>query len=275
MISSYVHTLVFPAIDPIALRIGPVAIHWYGISYVVGILIAWWLLLRAQRPGTSPLSPDQIADLIFWAVLGMLVGGRLGFMLFYGPDLLLRDPLSLFRIHQGGMSFHGGLIGVLIGSAWFGYRHRIGFFTVTDTLAPVVPVGLFSGRLANFVNGELWGRASDLPWAMVFPDPAAGNIPRHPSQLYEAGLEGCLLFIILWLYTARPRPTGMVSLLFLALYGTMRFAVEFLREPDPHIGFVAFGWMTMGQALSLPMILIGAGLYAILVSRGKGQGVKT
>ena len=252
--------LKFPNIDPVAFSLGPLQIYWYGISYLAGLLIAWFLLnRRAQRPG-SDCSPEQVADLVFYAMLGVLIGGRLGSVFFYNFDAFLRDPVLLFKIHQGGMSFHGGLLGVLAAIFWFGRKSNTPFFVLSDFIMPVVPVGLFLGRIANFINGELWGRPSTLPWAVVFPDPAAGNIARHPSQLYQAALEGLFLFLILWIFSARPRPEKAVSGLFLLGYGVARFSVEFVRQPDRHIGYIAFDWLTMGQLLTLPMIIFGAAL---------------
>jgi phosphatidylglycerol:prolipoprotein diacylglycerol transferase len=263
--------LQFPAIDPVAFSLGPLKIRWYGLSYLVGILAGWWLLLlRARRPG-SGWTPDQIADLVFYTVLGGIIGGRLGSVLFYNLPYYLEHPLAVFRIWEGGMSFHGGLIGALIAVWLYARAHDRGFFDVADTLAPVIPVGLFTGRLGNFANGELWGKPSDLPWAMVFPHPDAGGLPRHPSQLYEALLEGVLLFMILWLYSARPRPPMAVSGLFLIGYGLLRFGVEFVREPDAHIGYFAFGWLTMGQALSVPMVVAGILLLYLAYRPGAGS----
>lgn len=249
--------MAFPNIDPVALQLGPVAIHWYGISYVVGMLLAWWLLARRARQPGAPVNPQQLADLVFFAMVGVIIGGRLGSILFYHLEELRRDIWLPLRIWQGGMSFHGGLLGVLLACHVVARRHRLGYFAVSDFLAPAAPVGLFLGRIANFINGELWGKPTDMPWGVVFPSPLAGAAARHPSQLYEAALEGLLLFLVLWCYSARPRPARAVSGLFLAGYGAVRFAVEFVREPDRHIGYIAGGWLTMGQILSLPMLILG------------------
>ena len=250
--------LNYPAIDPVAIAFGPLQIRWYGISYVVGILLAWWLLnLRAIRQPHKAWNNEQVSDLIFYGAVGLIIGGRLGSALFYNFPYYLANPIDIFKIWQGGMSFHGGLVGGLIAVGIYGRRINRGFFEVTDYMAPVVPVGLFFGRIANFVNGELWGGPSTLPWAMVFPNPRAGGIPRHPSQLYEALLEGLVLFIILWCYTSRPRPTMSATGLFLLGYGVFRSAIEFVREPDAHIGYLAFDWLTMGHVLSFPMIIAG------------------
>lgn len=248
----------FPAIDPIAIELGPLQVRWYGISYVCGILLAWYLLRkRALNKSELGWTGDEVGDLIYYGTLGVIIGGRLGSVLFYSLPYYLANPLDIFKVWQGGMSFHGGLIGVMLAVWWFNRRGQRRFFDTTDFLIPVVPVGLFFGRIANFINAELWGAPSSLPWAVVFPGAAAGSIPRHPSQLYEALLEGLLLFIIVWNYSAKPRPAMAVSGLFLFLYGVFRSAVEFVREPDRHIGYFLEGWLTMGQLLSLPMICAG------------------
>ncbi len=247
--------LHYPQLDPIAFQLGPVKVHWYGIMYLVGFVCAWLLAIyRAKKPH-SGWDKEQVADFIFYAALGVILGGRIGYMLFYDFAGLLLHPLTLFKIWQGGMSFHGGLIGVALASYFFARRYQKNWFDVIDFAAPLVPIGLGAGRIGNFINGELWGRVTDVPWAMVFPH--AGPLPRHPSQLYEFLLEGVLLFLILWLYSSKKRPRFAVSALFLVCYGAFRFAVEFFRQPDPQLGFVAFGWLTMGQLLSLPMILLG------------------
>ena len=254
-----------PLINPVALAVGPLKIHWYGLMYLVGFAGAWWLMkLRASR-SRSPLTVEQVGDLLFYAALGVVLGGRLGYVLFYNLPQYMSDPLSLLKVWQGGMSFHGGLLGVLL-AMWL-YARRLGlkFFQLTDFIAPMVPVGLFFGRIGNFINGELYGRVSDLPWAMVFP--TAGPLPRHPSQIYEAALEGVLLFVILWWYSSRPRPLMAVSGLFLTGYGLFRFLVEWVRLPDAQIGYLAWGWLTMGQVLTLPMIVFGLFLMARAATR--------
>lgn len=263
--------LTYPRIDPVAIEIGPVAIHWYGLMYLVGFVGGWWLLRRrARRHGDW--APEQVDDLLWYLALGVLLGGRVGYVLFYSPGAWLADPLLVFRVWEGGMSFHGGLIGVIVAGFWFARRYTKHPFDVLDFVAPATGIGLGAGRLGNFINAELWGRPTDLPWGMVFP--GAGPQPRHPSQLYEFALEGVLLFVILWWFSARTRPRMAVSGLFLVLYGTFRFAVEFVREPDPFLGTVAFGWMTMGQVLSLPMIVLGAILLFLAYSRsGTGPGL--
>lgn len=250
--------LNYPDIDPVALALGPIKIHWYGITYVLGIVAAWYLLhWRARKNIRLGWEREHIDDVIFYVALGVIIGGRLGSALFYNLPYYLEHPLDLFKIWQGGMSFHGGLIGVVLAMAWYGYKAEKGFFTISDFIAPVVPIGLGCGRIGNFINAELWGAPSSVPWAMIFPGQAAGGVPRHPSQLYEALLEGLLLFIILWFYSVKPRPKMAVSGLFLFAYGIFRCSVEFVREPDAHLGYLAFDWVTMGQVLSLPMIMLG------------------
>lgn len=252
--------LAYPDIDPVAFRIGPVQVHWYGIMYLLGFLTGWWLgRVRAKQPQWS-WKPTDVDDLLFYIALGVIVGGRLGYVLFYDFESFARAPWNVFAIWQGGMSFHGGLLGAIVALWLYARRRARGFFTVTDFAVPLIPAGLGFGRIGNFINGELWGVPSDLPWAMVFPDPRAGGVPRHPSPLYEAFLEGAVLFVILWLYSRRPRPTMAVSGAFLLGYGVFRFGVEFVRAPDPHIGYLAFGWLTMGHVLTAPMILLGLGL---------------
>lgn len=260
----------YPNIDPVAIDLGVIQIYWYGISYVVGIAIAWYLLRYRASKGTTIISEDDfVDDLIFYGTLGIIIGGRLGSVFFYNFSYYWEHPLQILDIQQGGMSFHGGLIGVLLMMAWLSWRRSVNFMHLIDFIAPVVPIGLGCGRIGNFINGELWGRGSDLPWAMIFPDPKAGGIARHPSQLYEALLEGLLLFIILWLYSSKPRPMMSISGLFLLGYGIFRCAIEFFREPDIHLGYLAFGWLTMGQILSLPMIIFGIVLITCAYARKK------
>ncbi|MCW9051382.1 MAG: prolipoprotein diacylglyceryl transferase [Motiliproteus sp.] len=247
--------LSYPQIDPIALELGPLQIHWYGLMYLVGFGGAWWLAnYRASQPG-SGWNKQQVSDLIFYCAMGVILGGRLGYVLFYNFDQFLQDPLWLFAIWEGGMAFHGGLLGV-IGAFWyFSRKYKKGLFAVADFAAPLVPIGLGAGRVGNFIGGELWGRATDVPWGMVFP--RADELARHPSQLYQFALEGVVLFTMVWLFSSRPRPAMAVSGLFLLGYGCFRFFVEFFRQPDGHLGFIAFDWLTMGQLLSLPMVLLG------------------
>lgn len=249
----------YPDIDPVAVDLGPVKIHWYGLMYLVGFAATWWLGVRRSRIQEG-WTEQQVGDLVFYGAMGVILGGRLGYVLFYDLGNYLAHPLDIFKVWRGGMSFHGGLIGVIV-SMWLFSRHTgKRLFEVTDFLAPLVPIGLGAGRLGNFINGELWGRVTDVPWAMVFPDPRAGGLPRHPSQLYEACLEGLLLFTILWVFSRKSRPYMAVSAMFLVFYGLFRFIVEFFRTPDSQLGFIAFNWLTMGQLLSLPMVLLGIGL---------------
>ncbi|WP_421840797.1 prolipoprotein diacylglyceryl transferase [Marinobacter algicola] len=253
--------LQYPQIDPIAISLGPLQIHWYGLMYLVGFLSAWWLARRrAHRLG---LSSEAIETLIFYCAVGVILGGRVGYALFYGFDKLADNPFWLFKIWEGGMSFHGGFAGVLVAALVFARKQNLRFFRLTDFIAPLVPIGLGAGRLGNFINHELPGRVSDAPWAMVFPN--MGPEPRHPSSLYEFALEGVVLFAVLWWFSSHPRRNGATSGLFLVLYGIFRFVVEFVRLPDPQLGFIALGWLTMGQLLTLPMII--GGLVLIVWSR--------
>jgi phosphatidylglycerol:prolipoprotein diacylglycerol transferase len=247
--------LHYPTINPVAFHIGPLPVHWYGLMYAVGFVGAWGLASWRARQPNSGWNLEQVSDLIFYCALGVIIGGRVGYILFYNWSNFLAEPLSLFKVWQGGMSFHGGLVGVML-AVWLYGRH-IGksFLTMGDFVAPLVPIGLGAGRIGNFINGELWGRVTTAPWGMIYPQ--AGPLPRHPSELYEFLLEGLLLFIILWWFSAKPKPRGAVAGLFLMAYGSFRFIAEFFRQPDLQLGFVAFGWMTRGQELSLPMILIG------------------
>jgi len=248
----------YPVIDPVAISLGPLAIHWYGLMYMIGFAAAWWLSVRKARVG-APVTEKQVEDLIFYGAMGVVLGGRFGYVIFYNFDRFLEDPMWLLRLWEGGMSFHGGLLGVIIALALFARQRKLDPFAVYDFIAPVVPIGLGLGRLGNFIGQELWGRASDVPWAMVFPnDPLP--LASRPSQLYQALLEGLMLYIILFVYSRKPRPAPAVGGLFLAMYAVFRFSVEFFREPDSHIGFDAFGWMTRGQMLCIPMLLIGVAL---------------
>jgi len=247
--------MLAPNIDPVAISLGPLKIHWYGLMYVIGFFGGWWLgVMRAKRPD-SGWRKEEVSDLLFYAALGVILGGRLGYVLFYNLGYYLKHPLEIFYLWTGGMSFHGGMLGVILAMWLFGRRTKRHWLAVTDFIAPLVALGLGAGRLGNFINHELWGKVTDVPWGMVFRN--AGPLPRHPTQLYEFALEGVALFLILWLYSSKPRPTAAVSGLFLLCYGSFRFLVEFVREPDTHIGYLAFGWVTMGQVLSLPMILLG------------------
>jgi len=243
----------YPGFDPIIFRLGPLAVRWYGLMYLVGIALGWWLLRRRARRGVIAWQPVQVDDMVFYAAMGVILGGRIGYTVFYGWAHLMADPLSLLRIWEGGMSFHGGLIGVMVAMWWFGRRHGRDMFSMCDVIAPVVPIGLGAGRLGNFINGELWGAPTDLPWAVI-----VDGVPRHASQLYEATLEGLLLFTVVWIYSSKPRPDWAVAGLFGLLYSIFRFGIEFVRLPDAHIGYLAGGWFTMGMLLSTPMIFISA-----------------
>ncbi|MCI0749001.1 MAG: prolipoprotein diacylglyceryl transferase [Nevskiales bacterium] len=257
--------LTHPAFDPVAIQLGPIAIHWYGLMYLLGFAGAWGWLDRRGRSTHMPMAQAGVSDLLFYGAMGVILGGRLGYTLFYNVSGFLADPLTLFRIWEGGMSFHGGLLGVIAACWLFARRHRLGFFYVMDFGAPAVPIGLLAGRIGNFINGELWGKFTDLPWGMVFPH--AGPEPRHPSMLYEAFLEGVVLFVILAWFSRRPRPRMTVSGLFLVLYALFRTAVEFVRVPDAHIGYLAGGWLTVGQLLTAPMFLTGAVMLAVAYAR--------
>lgn len=265
--------LRYPNIDPIALSIGPLHIHWYGVMYLVGFAAAWWLARRrAAQPGSTWTAAD-VDDFLFYAMLGVILGGRIGYVLFYGMPLWRGDWSYPLKIWEGGMSFHGGMLGVLLAAWIFGRQRARHAFDVYDFAAPLPGVGLFFGRLGNFINGELWGRPTDVPWAMLVPDPNGGPpVARHPSQLYEAALEGLVLFTIMWWFTSRPRPRFAPSALFLICYSIARMLVELVREPDVGIGYLAFGWLTMGQLLSLPMLLVGIGLWVAAYRRSTPSG---
>lgn len=248
--------LIHPQFNPVALQLGPFAVHWYGLMYLLAFILFLYLgRLRIAQPHMHHWHKQDLDDLLFFGVLGVILGGRLGYVLFYKPQEYLSHPLDIFKIWEGGMSFHGGLLGVCIAMVLYAYRRRRNWLAVMDFIAPLVPTGLAAGRLGNFINGELWGRPSDLPWAMVFPQ-AGDWVSRHPSQLYEMVLEGLVLFILLWYYARKPRANGAVSGFFLLGYGIARFIVEFAREPDNFLGLLGLG-LSMGQWLCVPMILLG------------------
>ncbi len=262
--------LVYPQIDPVAVSLGPLKVHWYGLMYLCGFAAGYALALwRAKRPG-SGWTQEQVSDLVFYIAMGVVLGGRLGYVFFYGFDKFLGDPLWALRVWEGGMSFHGGLLGVLVAAGLFARAHQKDWWQLMDFVAPLVPPGIMFGRIGNFIGGELWGRPvvnPDFSLAMVFPHVDA--LARHPSQLYEAALEGLLLFVLLWWYSSKPRPRMAVSALFLIGYGLGRFIVEFFREPDADKGYILFNWMTMGQILTTPMILGGALLMAYAYYRDR------
>jgi len=281
----------FPLVDfdPVAFSLGPLRVHWYGIMYLLAFLAFWGLGTWAARQRSwLGWRPAEVGDFLFYGMLGVILGGRLGYVLFYGLESWFADPLYIIRIWDGGMSFHGGLLGVIVAMFWFARRTGRGFWQVADFVAPLAPLGLALGRLGNFVGGELWGRPSDVPWAMIFPGALApgatrglpleeawragllDGFARHPSQLYQAALEGLALFLILQWFAGSPRPRGAVAGLFLAGYGLFRLCVEFFREPDAHLGFLAGGWLTMGMLLSLPMILAGIMVMALAYRRTSG-----
>lgn len=254
--------MVHPQFDPVALHIwGPVQVQWYGLMYLLGFVTGLYLgLRRARRDPWRGFTPDQVSDLLFYIVVGIILGGRVGYVLFYHLDLFLADPLYLIRIWEGGMSFHGGFLGVALAVTLFARKYQKPIFAVGDFVAPLVPPGIFFGRLGNFINGELWGRPTDVPWGMVFPQ--VDSLTRHPSQLYQMAGEGLGLFLLLWWFSMKPRPRMAVVGLFMAGYGVFRTAAEFFRQPDAHLGFQALGFLTRGMILSIPMILIGAALLA-------------
>jgi phosphatidylglycerol:prolipoprotein diacylglycerol transferase len=268
--------LTFPKIDPVALQVGPVAIHWYGLTYLVGFALFYFLATRRLRhqpfasvTGPGAWSRKDIEDILFLGVMGTVVGGRLGYCLFYKPAYFASHPLEIFAVWQGGMSFHGGLLGVIVSQIWFARSRSKPFWQVMDFVAPCVPLGLAAGRVGNFINGELWGRGADasLPWAMAFPQ-SGSMLPRHPSQVYQFLLEGVLLFVVLWLYARKERKPAQVSAVFLIGYGVLRFIAEFFREPDGYLGLLAMG-MSMGQWLCVPMVLAGAWLWMWADNRGR------
>ena len=272
--------------DPIALALGPLEIHWYGVMYLISFLVYWWLGSRiATRREWWGWTAEDVSDFLFYGMLGVVLGGRLGYVLFYNFDSFLANPLYLFKIWEGGMSFHGGLLGVILAMAWYGRKTGRSFWQVADFVAPLAPIGLAFGRLGNFIGGELWGRYSDAPWAMIFASSvepmtddalqqawasgALDGFARHPSQLYQFGLEGLMLFILLAWYSSRPRPQAAVAGLFMLAYGVFRWLVEFFREPDSHMGFIASDWLTMGMVLSIPMVIAGGVIMYVAYRRHK------
>lgn len=274
----------YPIIDPIIVSLGPLAIRWYGLSYLAGFAVVWWLGNRRARTHPGKWTTEQISDLVFYGAMGAVLGGRIGYVLFYNFDYFLTDPLYLFRMWEGGMSFHGGLLGVAVGAIAFARKSDRRIIDVMDFLVPLCPIGIGFGRLANFINMELPGRVTDSAFGLIYPCSAVQglnamcvgtweNVARHPSPLYQAFTEGLLLFLLVWFVSAKPKPAGFVAGIFLIGYSTVRMSTEFFRSPDAHIGFIAFDWLTMGQLLSLPMMI--AGIVLLLWSRTQNtpQGV--
>ncbi len=259
-----------PDIDPVAVSIGPLSVHWYGLMYLFAFASAWALAMHRSKRADSPLNAKQVEDLIVYGALGVVLGGRFGYVMFYNFGTWLEDPLWLFRVWEGGMSFHGGLVGVIVAIIFYGRKIGVKFPELIDFTIVLVPAGLGFGRIGNFIGQELWGRASDVPWAMVFPKDPLG-LARHPSQLYQAFLEGLVLFAIIYWFSRKPRPRLAVSALFLIFYGIFRFGVEFVREPDAHIPELIFGWMTRGQLLTIPMIIAGVGIFIWAYKKGFGE----
>ena len=259
--------LTYPEISPIAIELGPLAVRWYGLMYVIGILGGWWLgRIQARRPW-SPVTVEQVDDLVTWIALGVILGGRVGWTLFYNFGEFISNPLTILQIWQGGMSFHGGLIGVTLGLWIYCRKYQIAFFAMTDFVSPLIPIGLGAGRIGNFINGELWGKTTDVPWAFI-----VNGVPRHASQLYEAFFEGLCLLLVLVIYPARERPRMAVTGVYLTGYGIARFGVEFVRLPDANIGYMAWGWLTRGQLLSAPMIILGILLIILAYRRDTRAG---
>lgn len=247
--------ILYPDINPVAIDLGVAKVHWYGLMYLFGFLAAWWIGNFRAKQKNSGWNKDQVSDVIFYGAMGVILGGRIGYILFYNFDKFIENPVIILRIWEGGMSFHGGLLGVIAGLYLFARKSRKTYFEVNDFIAPMVPLGLGFGRLGNFINKELWGRPAEsvIPWAMDYGD----HIARHPSSLYQALSEGLILFLIMFFYSRKSRPTMAVSALFIICYGTFRFITEFYRTPDDHLGFVMFDWMTKGQQLSIPMVIVG------------------
>lgn len=262
---------IYPRLNPIAFHLGPLKVHWYGLMYLFSFVIGW-AVLRYRALKTGFMTAEALADLIFYIAIGVIFGGRLGYMLFYAFPIFIHRPWTIIEVWNGGMSFHGGLIGVVLMLWWWSHKFHQSMIATGDFIAPVIPIGLAAGRIGNFINGYLWGRVTTVPWAMIYPQ--AGPLPRHPSEIYEFLLEGVILFLILWFYSLKPRPRYAVSGLFLLLYGLFRVFCECFRQPDPQLGFIAFGWVTMGQLLSLPMVLIGIGFLSYAYCKRR-RGVST
>lgn len=259
--------MIYPNINPIAIDLGFIHIYWYGIMYLLAFLSAY-LLVSHRTKRLDDWNKQQIEDIIFYGAIGVIFGGRIGYMLFYNLPIFLSDPLSIFALQDGGMSFHGGFLGVLLAMMLFNRKHNKTFFTTMDFVVPLVPLGLGFGRIGNFINGELWGKITTSPLGMFIPEQ---GVVRYPTQLYEAFLEGLVLFVALWIVSSKPRAPMTISALFLVLYGVFRFIIEFIRVPDVQLGYLAFGWLTMGQLLSLPMILLG--IYLLLKANNKNESI--
>jgi len=264
----------YPEIDPVALALGPLSIHWYGLMYLAGFAF-FWAVGKHKAKSSEYWTADYVSDFLFYGALGVIVGGRLGYTLFYDFSYYIHNPVEVFYIWQGGMSFHGGLLGVSVAMIWFARKIKAPLFAVTDFVALLVPAGLFFGRVGNFINGELWGKITESQWGMRVYDPLLNQVVnKYPTQLLEALLEGVLLFIVLWVYARKPRPMGALTGLFVALYGAFRFIVEFYRMPDPQLGYLLWDWLTMGQVLSLPMIVFGLALLIWVYRRSNSKRVK-
>jgi phosphatidylglycerol:prolipoprotein diacylglycerol transferase len=246
--------MIMPHIDPVFFRLGPLEFRWYGLMYIIGFICAYFVILGGVKRKQIGFTRDDVADFVFTVAMGVILGGRAGYILFYNLAYYLNHPLKVFAVWEGGMSFHGGLAGALLAGLYFVRKRKVPFFRMADVVAPSIPIGLGLGRFGNFINGELYGRVTDVPWGMVFP--AGGNLPRHPSQLYEAILEGAVTYLIVWALGRKERPDGVIFWSFVALYGLFRFIVEFFREPDQQLGYI-FGYFSMGQMLSFPMFLLG------------------
>lgn len=255
--------ITYPEIDPVAISVGPLTIHWYGLMYLTGFALMWLLGMYRAKQADSGWKKQEVEDLVFYGAVGLILGARVGYILFYNFSAFLADPIILLKVWQGGMSFHGGALGVMAALILYNRKYKKNYFDITDFMLPLAPPGLFAGRMGNFINAELPGRVADadLPWAFIYTH--VDNLPRHPSSLYQALTNGLLLFIILWTFSSKKRPRMAVSGVFLLGYGSFRFTTEFFREPDAHMGFVAFDWMSQGQALSVPMIIAGIALIVL------------
>lgn len=249
--------MILPYLDPVFFRLGPLEFRWYGLMYIIGFISAYFVILSGVKRRKIGLTRDDIADLVFYVAMGVILGGRSGYVLFYDLPVYLAHPLKVFAVWEGGMSFHGGLTGAILGGIYFARKKKLEFFRMADIVTPAVPIGLGLGRLGNFINGELYGRITNVPWGMVFPN--GGSLPRHPSQLYESILEGPVMYLAIWFLGRKERPAGVIFWSFIALYGLFRFFVEFFREPDAQLGFI-LGPFSMGQLLSFPMFLLGLGM---------------